>query len=158
MNKNKLKLGDLLVQAEAITADQLQQALKYQQESGGKLGSTLINLGFITEQSLLDSLSRQLKIPFADLSNFNIDPEIVKKIPERIARRFRVVALEKQDDKYVVGMVEPTDVLAFDQATKVLGPAIKLVLVTESGLLHVVDHVYRRTEDIASFARELKDE
>jgi MSHA biogenesis protein MshE len=55
-------------------------------------------------------------------------------------------------------MVEPTDILAFDQVTKILGSSIQLVLIKESGLLNIIDHVYRRTEDIVSFAKELKDE
>ena len=158
MNKTKIKLGDLLLNSGVISNEQLNQALKVQSEKGGKLGASLIELGFVTEKILLDTLSKQLNIPYLDLTNFNVDAEIVRKIPERIARRFRVVALEMKNNNYIVGMVEPTDILAFDQVTKILGSSIQLVLIKESGLLNIIDHVYRRTEDIVSFAKELKDE
>jgi len=158
INKVKVKIGDLLVKAGTINNEQLTQALKIQNEKGGKIGAVLIDLGFVTEKVLLDTLSKQLNIPFLDLNNFNVDAEVVRKIPERIARRFRVVALEMKNNNYVVGMVEPTDVLAFDQVTKILGGSVQLVLIKESGLLNIIDHVYRRTEDIVSFAKELKDE
>lgn len=158
MNKIKTKLGDLLLKSGIISREQLEHALQIQNNKGGKLGSILIELGFITEKVLLDTLSNQLNIPYLDLTNFNVDAEVVRKIPERIARRFRVVALEMKNNDYVVGMVEPTDILAFDQITKILGSSIQLVLIKEAGLLNIIDHVYRRTEDIASFAKELKDE
>ncbi len=158
MNKNKIKLGDLLLTAGVINDEQLNQALTVQREKGNKFGATLIELGFVTEKILLDTLSKQLNIPYIDLTNFNVDAEIVRQVPERIARRFRVVALDLKNDKYTVGMVDPTDVLAFDEISKILGNSIQIVLIKESGLLNIVDHVYRRTEDIVSFAKELKEE
>ncbi len=158
MNKNKIKLGDLLLTAGVINDEQLNQALTVQREKGNKFGATLIELGFVTEKILLDTLSKQLNIPYVDLTNFNVDAEIVRQVPERIARRFRVVALDLKNDKYTVGMVDPTDVLAFDEISKILGNSIQIVLIKESGLLNIVDHVYRRTEDIVSFAKELKEE
>ena len=129
INKNKIKLGDLLVKAKVITEDQLKQALTIQTEKGGKLGSVIINMGFITEELLLDTLATQLNLPFLDLNQYSVDADIVRKIPERIARRFRVIAIDLKDNKYIVGMVEPTDVLALDQITKILGNAVQVVLV-----------------------------
>ncbi len=129
MNKNKIKLGDLLLTAGVINDEQLNQALTVQREKGNKFGATLIELGFVTEKILLDTLSKQLNIPYIDLTNFNVDAEIVRQIPERIARRFRVVALDLKNDKYTVGMVDPTDVLAFDEISKILGNSIQIVLI-----------------------------
>ncbi len=147
-----------MLTAGVINDEQLNQALTVQREKGNKFGATLIELGFVTEKILLDTLSKQLNIPYIDLTNFNVDAEIVRQVPERIARRFRVVALDLKNDKYTVGMVDPTDVLAFDEISKILGNSIQIVLIKESGLLNIVDHVYRRTEDIVSFAKELKEE
>ena len=158
INKNKIKIGELLVQAKIITEEQLQLALKYQKEKGGKLGSIIVSMGLATEDSLLTAMSQQLNIPFLDLAHYKIDSEVVRKIPERIARRFRVLALEKKENKYIVGMVEPTDLLALDQIESMLGASLQIVLVNESGVLNVINNVYRRTEDIASFAKELTEE
>lgn len=158
INKNKIKIGDLLVNAKVITEEQLQQALNIQNEKGGKLGAIVTEMGIISEEVLLDTLAKQLNMQFVDLMHYTVDPEVVRKIPERIARRFKVIALEVKDNNYIVGMVEPTDLLALDQITKILGVGVQIVLVKESGLLNIINHVYRRTEDIASFAKELKEE
>lgn len=156
--KNKTKIGDLLVKAKLINDEQLKTALKIQNEKGGKLGAVLVDMCLITEDVLLDAVGKQLNVPFLDLAHYSIDSNIVHKIPERIARRFKILALEQKDNKYLVGMVEPTDLLALDQATAILGSDIQVVLVKESSLLNIINHIYRRTEDIVSFANELKEE
>ncbi len=69
----KMRLGDLLVQEQIISDDQLQLALQQQRQTGRKLGTTLIDLGFISEVQLLQFLARQLDVPFFDLNNLTID-------------------------------------------------------------------------------------
>ena len=158
MNKLKIKLGDLLVKDKVITEEQLQSALEHQKKHGGKLGNILVELNFINEQHLLNILSEQLNLPFVDLNSSNVDSNIAHKIPEKIAKKFKIIAVEYKNNNYTVGMAEPTDVLAYDQIVKILGNSIQIVIVKESILLNVLDKVYRRTEDIASFAKELKAE
>ena len=158
MPKTKLKIGDLLVQEGAINSEQLDQALSAQKEQGGKIGEVLVKLGFVTEDKLLECLSKQLNIEYVDVNNFNINMEVLHKIPEKIARRFKILALEIKNNKHIVGMSEPTDLLAFDEINKLLGSSIQVVLVKESSLLNVIDHAYRKTDDIVSFAKELKEE
>lgn len=158
MNKLKIKLGDLLVKAKVITEEQLKSALEHQKKYSGKLGNILIELKFINEQHLLNTLSEQLNLPFVDLNNYNVDANIAHKIPEKISKKFKIIAIEYKNNNYIVGMAEPTDVLAYDQIVKILGNSIQIVIIKESILLNVLDKVYRRTEDIASFAKELKAE
>lgn len=85
----KSELGDLLVESGEISAKQLQIALKEQKRSGRKLGATLIDLGYTSEERLLDVLSRQLKIPLIDLARYKYDTEILRRLPETQARRYR---------------------------------------------------------------------
>lgn len=158
MNKLKIKLGDLLVTAKVITEEQLQSALEYQKKHGGKLGNILIELNFITELNLITVLSKQLNLPLISLNNTNIDLNVAHKIPEKICKKFKVIAIEYKDGNYIVGMVEPTDVLAYDEVVKILGNSIQIAIVKETELSNIADKIYRRTEDIASFAKELKDE
>ncbi len=89
--KKKIRIGDLLVQNLIISHDQLLAALTEQKKTGRKLGRTLIDLGFIKETDLLNFLSRQLQIPFLDIAQYPRKPEIVKLLPESLARRFRVM-------------------------------------------------------------------
>ncbi len=154
----KLKIGDMLVQAGHITSDQLQKALNEQREHGGKLGDILIEMKFIKEGVLVKTLSEQLKIPYIDLKQYDIKQEVIQKLPERIARRFRVILLENANGNYLVGMADPTDLVAYDELVRVLNGSIQIALVLENDLLRIFDLVYRRTEDIASFAKALKEE
>ena len=154
----KLKIGDVLLASGRISEHQLKQALTTQKESGGKLGDIFIQSGFISEIDLLQSLSNQLEIKYIELDRFDCDPDIVRILPERIARRYRVIILESKDDNYLVGMADPTDVFAYDEISKILSGNINLAVVKESLLLNIIDQVYRRTEDIVSFAKELREE
>ena len=156
--KRKIRIGDLLVQNEVITDQQLQTALKEQKNTGRKLGRTLIDLGYVEEDSLLNILSRQLDVPFVQLRNYQFDQNLVKKLPEAMARRFRSIVLAEQGGELLVGMADPLDIFAYDELGRVLKQPVKQAVVRESELLNTLDLVYRRTEEIASLAEELEDE
>ena len=91
--QRKLRLGDLLVQAGLISDNQLQMALLEQKRSGAKLGRAVVDMGFISEQKLLEALSRQLNIPYVDLRQFKFNEALVQRLPEALARRFRAILL-----------------------------------------------------------------
>jgi MSHA biogenesis protein MshE len=158
MSLKKVKIGDLLLEAGVITEVQLKSALAFQKDNNCKLGDALIQLKFIDEVNLLKTLAKQLKYPFVEIKNFTLVPEKTRKLPERIARRFRVLLLEGEGEDYLVGMVDPTDVIAFDELSRLLGSNIRIAVMRESEILNTIDQIYRRTEDIASFAKELKEE
>jgi MSHA biogenesis protein MshE len=156
--RRKIRIGDLLVEHKVITQEQLEVALKEQRKLGRKLGQTLVTLGYISEVNLLDFLSRQLSIPLIDLKGFELKPELVKKLPETVARRYRSLVLKESGGQYVVGMADPTDLFAYDELVKHLGHSIKLALVRESQLLETFDQMYRRTSEISNLAEELGQE
>lgn len=155
----KMRLGDLLVHENIITSEQLDNALSAQRASGRKLGDTLIDLGFISEPQLLRFLAQQLNIPFLDITQRRIDPEQAQLIPETYARRYRALVLEADDDEVLLGMSDPTDLGGLDQLGPLVAPRnIELAIVQENQMLEAFDSVYRRTQDIASFAEKLGEE
>ena len=156
--RRKVRLGDLLVENGIISTGQLEEALRTQKQTGNKLGRTLIEMGFINEDSLLELLSRQLSIPLVDLRHYRLDPELVRRLPETAARRFRCIPLGQQGDGYLVGMADPTDIFAFDEVTRLLGGPVQAAVVRESDLLRTFDSVYRRTGEISDLAGELDQE
>ncbi|PAV27311.1 MSHA biogenesis protein MshE [Tamilnaduibacter salinus] len=156
--RKKIRIGDLLVQNEVITEDQLMKALSEQKNSGRKLGRTLIDLGYIEEDRLLNFLSQQLQIPFVQLRHFQFDMSLVKRLPEAQARRFRSIVLADQGGELLVGMADPMDIFAYDELVRILDQPVKQAVVRESELLSTLDLVYRRTDEIASLAEELEDE
>lgn len=155
----KMRLGDLLVQEQIISDDQLQLALQQQRQTGRKLGSTLIDLGFISEVQLLQFLARQLNVPFFDLNNLTIDAAAVPLLPEVQARRYRALAVNLTDDRVTVAMSDPADLSALDAIAALLSPRIMVLAVAREGqLLEYFDRLYRRTREIESFAEQLQEE
>ena len=156
--RQKIRLGDLLVENKIITTEQLDDALATQKQSGWKLGRVLIENGYIDETRLLEFLSQQLDIPVVELSHFEFVPEVVRLIPEIQARRFRAIALKDESDGVLVGLADPTNIYAFDELARILRKPVKLAVVSEDDLLNTLDNVYRHTEAITGFAEELSDE
>ena len=157
--RKKIRLGDLLVEKGAITEAQLMQALGDQKKTGRKLGQTLIQNNFITEDVMLDILSKQLNLPFISLKNFKFDSDTVHALSETLARRYRAVVLKKETDgAYLVAMADPSDIFAYDEITKYLKTAIHQAVSKEAEILDTIDSVYRQTDAISSLAEELGEE
>jgi MSHA biogenesis protein MshE len=154
----KIRLGDLLVQEKLISLEQLKFALEHQKRSGRKLGRVLVDNAFVSEDQISEALARQLSIPYINLKFYNVNLDIVRRLPENQARRFRAVALEERNGALLVGMTDPTDLFAFDEISRLLKRDIDLAVVTEGQLLEVIDRVYRRTEEITGLARELSED
>jgi MSHA biogenesis protein MshE len=144
-SRKKIRLGDLLVEQQLITAQQLEEALQLQKASGRKLGTILIDSGYVSEDALLQLLSSQLKVPFIDLPHYKLDPATVRLIPEIHARRFRAVALKDQGATILVGLADPTNIFAFDELARLLAKPIEMAVVRERDLLETIDSVYRYT-------------
>lgn len=156
--RQRIRIGDLLVDQQMITSAQLEQALLEQKMSGRKLGRTLVDLGYVEENALLNLLSRQLKIPFVELKQFRFDRDLITTLPETLARRFRVVPLKQDASGILLGMADPTDIFSLDELQKILKKPLNPAVVRESELLDVLDTAYSHREEIASLAEVLDTE
>jgi len=156
--RKRIRIGDLLVENKLISEAQLAVALEEQKKTRRKLGKTLIDLDFIKEPQLLKLLSQQLKIPYLNLRETPIDPDIFQLLPEIHARRFRAIAIKEQNDRVLVGMADPSDIYAYDELEKALKRPIDIAAISESDLLSHLDSDYRKTEQIDSLAEVLHEE
>lgn len=154
----KIRLGDLLILQKLISQDQLKFALDQQKRNGRKLGRVLIDNSFVTEEQIAEALASQLQAPYINLKYFNINPELVRLLPENQARRFRAIVMELRDNVLLVGMSDPTDLFAFDEIARIVKRDIDVAVVTESQLTEVINRGYRRTDEISGLARELSEE
>lgn len=152
----KLRLGDVLVQQRLISAEQLKQTLELQRSTGKKMGRLLIESGVITEESLANALARQLRIPFVNLKTFPFRADVVRLMPESVARRFKALALEDKGDSILVAMADPLDLAAYDELTRLLKRNIIIAATPESQIPLAFDRLYRRTEEISGLARALE--
>ncbi|MCE7556637.1 GspE/PulE family protein [Aliivibrio fischeri] len=157
--KLRKRLGDLLVEENIVTEEQIEQALSTQKKTGRKLGATLIQLGFLSEKQMLTFLSQQLGVPLVDLNRAEIDAAAVQLLPEVHARRLRALVLSQQGNTIRVAMSDPADLSAQEALFSQLQQyQVEMVIASERQLVDSFDRFYRRTKEIASFAEKLHSE
>ncbi|GAB3451956.1 GspE/PulE family protein [Massilia terrae] len=152
----KVRLGEILVQQNLLTEEQLTAALADQKRTGRKLGRVFVENGYVTEEQIGSALARQLNIPFVHLKFYNISPEVVRLLPETAARRFRALVLEDRRETALVGVSDPTDLFAYDEIARLLKRGVELAVVNETEVLQAIDRIYRRTGEITGLAREVE--
>ncbi|WP_374590451.1 GspE/PulE family protein [Aquabacterium sp.] len=151
----KFRLGEVLVQQGLLSLHQLEQALAEQKRTGRKLGRVLADLNLVTDQAIGLTIAEQMKLPFLDLARRELKPELVKRLPEALARRHRALVIGEQDDGLLVAFSDPMDTFALDEVTRALHTQVHLVVVTEKALLDVVDRIYQRREQVTGLANEV---
>jgi MSHA biogenesis protein MshE len=154
-NPQRFRLGEVLVSKGLVTEAQLTQALALQKQSGRKLGRALTDLKFVTDAQIGEVVADQLGIPFVDLTRRTPDAQHVKRLGEAQARRFRALVLGPREGGLEVGLVDPADMVNFDQLARVLGAQLRPVVVTEDALLGAIERIYQRKEEMANLARDV---
>ena len=151
-------LGTVLIEQGLLRLEQLNHALAEQRRTGQLLGKTLVELDLASEEQIAQAIARQLNLPFVDLRRFDVQPEVVRQLGESMARRFGAVVLEDRGASCLVGVVDPTDLRSHDELAAVLKRHVELATITHEQLLATIDRVYRKTEQIGAFAREVERE
>ena len=116
-----MKLGELLVKQGTISEDMLAQALEAQKKEGSRLGTTLINLGFVKEEDLLSALSKHFGVKSIDLRNTKLDESLLKLIPGELAGKYLVVPVTRLGHTLTVAMINPGDVAAIEDIHFITG-------------------------------------
>jgi hypothetical protein len=109
-----VRIGELLLKEKRITPEQLQEALNYQRQNGGKLGFNLIKLGYVKDEEITALLSKQYGVPSIALAQFEIDPGVVKLVPAETAQKYQIVPLSRAGATLTIAMTDPTNVFAMD--------------------------------------------
>jgi type IV pilus assembly protein PilB len=138
------RLGDLLVREKVITPEQLERALKAQRESGGqmRLGSTLVQLGYISDEEVTNFLSRQYGLPAINLQYFEIDPTVIKLVPEDTAKRYQILPLSRVGAALTIAMADPTNVFAIDDIKFMTGFNVEPVVASEPAIAEAIEKAY----------------
>jgi len=142
------RLGDLLVKEKIITPEQLEKALKAQKEGGSnaRLGSTLVQLGFVSDEDVTNFLSRQYGVPAINLQYFEIDASVVKLIPEETAKRYQILPLSRVGASLTIAMVDPTNVFAMDDIKFMTGFNIEPVVASAPAISEAIEKAYGSSE------------
>ncbi|MBN1872568.1 MAG: type II secretion system ATPase GspE [Candidatus Omnitrophica bacterium] len=140
--QNEKLLGRLLVQKQLINTRQLDEGLKEQRKSGGFLGSVLVKLGYISQDSLLSVLAEQLGVEYVKLKNRNIQPGIIEKVPAKFASHYKLIPVDMENDVLVIAVTNPLDVHTMDDVKLLLGYDTKPVLASEDDIVEAIRKYY----------------
>ncbi len=139
------KIGELLIKHKIISPDQLEKAIDEQKKKGGMLGSVLTTMGFLKDSELLQFLSEQHGVPSIKLSEFEIDPEVLKIIPPDVAAKYKVMPLSVKNSTLIVAMVDPSNIFVLDDIKFLTGYRIESLIASEEAILNTIDTFYGTT-------------
>jgi type IV pilus assembly protein PilB len=157
-----VRLGEILLKESLITQDQLDKALEFQRSNGGKLGSCLTKMGYITDDDITGVLSRQYGVPSINLKYYEIDPSVIKLIPQDTALRYQVVPLSRVGSVLTIAMTDPTNVFAMDDIKFMTGFNVEPVVASESAIGEAIGRFYgggaASHEELSNLMKDLVDE
>ncbi len=145
------RLGELLVREQLISPDQLQKAQETAKKSGERLGNSLIKLGVVKEEDLTQFLSKQYGVPAINLSEFDIESDVIALIPKDVARKHRVIPINRADKTLIVAMSDPSDMLALDDLKFLTGYNIDMVVASEVAINDALAKYYEASQELSSF-------
>jgi len=137
-----VRIGDLLLKEKRITPAQLQEALSYQKTNGGKLGYNLVKLGFVKDEEITALLSKQYGVPSINLTQFEIDPGIIKLIPGETAHKYQIIPLSRSGATLTIAMTDPTNVFAMDDIKFMTGYNVEPVVASETAVVDAIARYY----------------
>src|SRR5688572_9106218 len=137
-----VRIGELLLKEKRITPEQLQEALNYQRQNGGKLGFNLIKLGYVKDDEITALLSKQYGVPSIALAQFEIDPGVVKLVPAETAQKYQIVPLSRAGATLTIAMTDPTNVFAMDDIKFMTGYNVEPVVASETAVIEAIQKYY----------------
>jgi type IV pilus assembly protein PilB len=149
------KLGEMLVKDRVITQEDLESALKKQEETGTSLGHILVELGLASEWEMAAALGKQLNVPFITLSHYEIDRQVLESIPESIVRKYKIVPVDKTGDTLTIALSDPSNIYLLDELRLLTKCQIIPVISFESDISEAISRYYSREEN--NFEEMLKD-
>jgi type IV pilus assembly protein PilB len=151
------RLGDRLVAEKLISPDQLQRALAEQKGSADKLGTILVRLNFITEDSLVSFLSKQYAMPAITVAQVDPDPDVLKLVPEQIAKKHSVLPIKRIGNVLTLAMADPTNVFALDDVGFMTGLQIQPVVASEAAIRKAFERLYETGASVNDMMSELEE-
>ncbi len=137
-----VRIGELLLKEKRITPEQLQEALNYQRQNGGKLGFNLIKLGFVKDDEITALLSKQYGVPSIALGQFDVDATVVKLVPSETAQKYQIIPLSRSGATLTIAMTDPTNVFAMDDIKFMTGYNVEPVVASETAVVDAITKYY----------------
>src|SRR4029434_7481220 len=137
-----VRIGELLLEEERVTPARLQQALNYQKTNGGKLGFTLMHIGFVKDEEITALLRKQYGVPSINLTQFDVDAAVIKLIPSETANKYQIVPLSRSGATLTIAITDPTNVFAMDDIKFMTCYNVDPVVASETAVLEAIQRYY----------------
>lgn len=131
-----------LIDNKVISQNQLNRALDMQKQRGGRLSDILISENYISREQLTAILGRELGIPPLKLSRYRIEPAVLKLIPERLVKHYRIIPVSKIADMLTIAMADPLNIFAIDDIQSLTGFKIKTLITTDKEIDDAINEYY----------------
>lgn len=160
VGRTRKRLGDMLVEANVITNDQLMEALARQKESGSRLGEILVDMKFTDETEIAEAMAQQMKIPVAKIREAKLLPEVIALLPEDMVRKHNVIPFELDENNaniLRVAMADPLDIIAVDDLSIITNMQIDVMAATPSDISYAIEKYYGNAQSAKlaeSFSQE----
>ncbi len=158
MASGRKRIGEMLVETGLLTEEELTRALSTQRTRRGKLGETIVSLGMATEDEIAQAISLQLGIPLIDLVNTPVEPQAIELIPEKVARKHRIVPVSLEDRDLHIAMADPLSFEAFEDVRFASGFTIKTSIATPSSILWAIDQHYNLGSSLDTIVKDIAEE
>ena len=155
----KDRLTEILIKGNLLKKKDLDKALEIQKKSGGSLGKILVDQGFISQRDLVVAVSNQLDVPPIDLTKYKIDKELIKLIPEKVARQYLLLPLSKMGNSLTIVISDPLNVLAIDDLKLMTHFKIDLAIAPENEIKEAINSYYgvrAEMQEISKILEEVK--
>jgi type IV pilus assembly protein PilB len=149
-----VRLDELLLARGLVTLDQLEEARREAEQKGRSLGRTLIEMRFVTEAGLVAILADRLGLEFVDLSEAQLDPSAIALVSESVARKHNCIPIGFDEDRLVVAMADPANILALDDIRAMTKRDVKSVVATKAEILAAIGRHYRIDRTAESLVEE----
>lgn len=160
IEEDQSPLGERLLEKGALSDDQLRIALMEQQNAAEPLGRVLVRLGFVTEATIRDILSEKSGIKTVDLTKVTVDPEVLAKIPQDVAKQYNVfpIACDEEEHIITIAVANPNDLVLADHIRAFLGGHYEVTFMAsaESAISRAVDEYYGLELTIEGILREIE--
>ena len=157
LSKNP-RIGDILVAAQLVTREQVENALQAKGGRSGKVGQVLVRSGLISEDQLLAALSVRFRMTFVDLDTVKPDPEALKALPKDLVNQLQVFPFKLTGKKLIVATSQPADATVFDRVCFATNYTVELVAARAKQIAHRINQYYNAEDIVNDMISELRDE
>lgn len=137
------RLGDLLIERGVITSKQLEEALELQKDKGGLIGELLVSLKFTTEEEIAKALTTQYGFAYLPLVNYELDRQLIKIIPERVARQYCLLLVDKIANNLSIAMSNPLNEQAVEDVETITGCSVQIFVSTSADIKQAIETYYK---------------